>query len=355
MMCLDGAERYRDLARYYYEFMEKEGAGKYITWMMGDSWPGNANYATMPELYKSIYPGDKYVDYHSMMLYANGENGIHFWSNYGDAGCAKAVLETGLDQNKCSWTDKWEEVIEPFWTQAMSVSPNKPVFITEGSVESVTRNPNFSGTGKYLPAVYETKDSSAWFNDFFTQIRTNPRYKNLAGWNYWQNSGFWDLGEPGSAASNQVRIDSGSLVPGMLASDDWKTETSNYPQNWPTSVRCGIFDANGTMTSEIKCTDFTPSMLGEQTINGSGEGPSNNNEQPSNCLSNCIATGKTTDQCNDQCATAGTGGETGNGTGCVGADCTAGNGETGNQSTCVSTCMAGGKTLDQCNVQCAAQ
>ena len=26
MMCLDGAERYRDLARYYYEFMEKEGA-----------------------------------------------------------------------------------------------------------------------------------------------------------------------------------------------------------------------------------------------------------------------------------------------------------------------------------------
>lgn len=144
-MCLDGPERYRDMCRRIHDVIEKHAPG-IATWVAGAAvtfWPGQE---TSTQHYELFYPGDAYVDWHAINVYPA-------WSG---------------DSDDLQASKKWAEVVDPIWTEITRASPDKPVIITEFGLHS------------------EAGVRDAWFQDFFTEARANPKYRNLKAFIYWQ-------------------------------------------------------------------------------------------------------------------------------------------------------------------------
>ena len=161
---LDGPERYRDMCRHIHDVMAPLAPN--ITWVMG------AIVARFEGAYIQWYPGDAYVDWHALDVYAGGEE---------DEGS----------------NDPFADIIEPAWSEALSLAPDKPFMIVE-----------FGASDAYLG------DRSAWFNDFFQAAKTT--HTELGAFIYWQSEEMMD-----------TRID-----PDDPCADDWYNEMNGPDAAW---------------------------------------------------------------------------------------------------------------------------
>lgn len=97
---LDGPERYVDMCQHIHDIMAPIASK--ITWVMG------AIVARQNGAYTQWYPGDDYVDWHALDI-------------YGGVGGEEPTLY-------------FSDIIEPDWSEALSINPNKPVIIVEFGV-----------------------------------------------------------------------------------------------------------------------------------------------------------------------------------------------------------------------------
>ena len=150
LSCDDSRERYRDMARHIHNVIESI-APSHATWVMG------AVIDRTKRAYVSWYPGDKYVDwlaideYPSMHVSDTGVAGKYFFA----------------------------EDIEPDWSEALALAPNKPFMITE---LGVTNNKTVGSTDK--DSKVEFYDRALWFLDFFKKARST--HNQLRAIMYWQ-------------------------------------------------------------------------------------------------------------------------------------------------------------------------
>jgi len=156
---LDGPERYRDMCRHIHDVMAPIAPN--ITWVMG------AVVARTEGAYSKFYPGDDYVDWHALDIYAGGEENVPF-----------------------------VDIIEPDWTEALSINPDKPVIIVEFGI-----------------GLRGINDRSQWSNDFFQAVKTT--HKQLGAFIYWQF--------PGSGFE---------IMSGDPCADDWYNELNGIDSAW---------------------------------------------------------------------------------------------------------------------------
>ncbi len=209
---LDGPERYIDVAKHIHDLVESIVPNK-VTWVMGAMTTGdveNLIKKNEPEHYTSYedyYPGDDYVDWHAIDLHA-----------YPIDGQFKSLSEE----------------IEPGYSDAMKINPNKPLLILEFSA---------SRPGDNI-------DRSAWFNDFFQKVKTD--YPQLAAIVYFQLQ----------TEGEFYRLNSDD--PGAQA---WKQEMQAYPNFWLSSVKTEGNYTNGTITpnGNVTCQEYNePCSIGDE-------------------------------------------------------------------------------------------
>lgn len=182
-MSLDGPERYRDMCRHIHDVIETKAPG-IATWVVGAAvlfWPGQ----TTRDHYTLFYPGDAYVDWHALDVYP------------AVAGESDAPAPTR----------KWADVVEALWAEIIATNPDKPVMLTEFGVHS------------------QWGGRDTWFKDFFAEVRTNPKYRNLKGFIYWQ------MGTDAFDGSNcRIRTTDPEAA-------TWKTEIGDHPGFWHSDMR----------------------------------------------------------------------------------------------------------------------
>ena len=98
-MCLDGPERYRDLCKYIHEAIEAKAPSR-ATWVMG------AVIDRTPGWYEQVYPGNEYVDWHALDVYAWTESPTTIVS--------------------------FSESVSPTWSEALSLD-DKPIVTTKAA------------------------------------------------------------------------------------------------------------------------------------------------------------------------------------------------------------------------------
>lgn len=167
---LDGPERYRDMCRHIHDIMAP--IAPKITWVMG------AIVARYEGAYTQWYPGDSYVDWHAIDVYS---------------GMAEEP-ESG----------NFVDIIEPDWSEALFLNPNKPVIIVEFGVHANT------DVGE---------DRSQWFNEFFQAAKTT--HTQLGAFIYWQN---FNVGEETGAVTG--------IKSGDPCADDWHNEMNGPDSAW---------------------------------------------------------------------------------------------------------------------------
>lgn len=180
---LDGPERYIDAAKHIHDLVESIAPNK-VTWVMGAMTTGDVENMIKENApghytsYEDYYPGDDYVDWHAIDLHAYPFNG--------------------------QWRSPSNE-IEPAYSDAMKINPNKPLMILEFSAIRVGNI-----------------DRSSWFNDFFKKIKTD--YQQIAAIFYFQ------LAEEGA----YFRLDADDP-----AAQEWKQEMQTDPNFWLSEVKTG--------------------------------------------------------------------------------------------------------------------
>lgn len=134
---LDGPERYIGMCRHIHDVVVSLAPN--ITWVAGAIAYRKAG------TYRIFYPGDAYADWHAIDVYNRHHDEVAKQFSFRDA-------------------------IEPAYSDAMKINPNKPVMILEFGVSS------------------KFGDRSAWFVDFFKQLKTN--YSKIGAFIYWQMDDF---------------------------------------------------------------------------------------------------------------------------------------------------------------------
>lgn len=143
-----------------------------ITWVMG------AIVARHEGAYSQFYPGDDYVDWHALDVYGG----------------------VGEESESVFFAD----IIEPDWSEALSLNPNKPVILVEFGVYVNTK----AGL-----------DRCQWFNDFFQVAKTT--HIQLGAFIYWQN---FNPGEETGASTG--------IKPDDPCADDWYNEINGPDSSW---------------------------------------------------------------------------------------------------------------------------
>jgi hypothetical protein len=179
-LCLDGPERYRDAAKHIHDIVESV-CKDCVTWVQG------ASVARKSGEYKKYYIGDNYVDWHALDVYP------YYDQNIG------ALIPFNSE-------------IKPDWAEALALS-NKPIMFVEFGVWKTDQ------TGEGCKTCQQNIISRAnWFNDFFSKVKSS--HNQLKAIVYWQ--------------TNDSFIT--SLLPTDADSQVWKTEISNNPNYWLSTV-----------------------------------------------------------------------------------------------------------------------
>ncbi len=144
---LDGPERYVDMCRHVHNMISSEAPN--ITWVMG------AIAARFDGAYAQWYPGDDYVDWHAIDVYYPGDSPVAL-------------------SNKT-----FAEVVEPVWSEAISINPDKPFMIVELGIMNQLLSENEQNLSGHV------FDRSTWFQDFFQAAKTT--HKELGAFIYWQD------------------------------------------------------------------------------------------------------------------------------------------------------------------------
>lgn len=187
-MCLDGPERYRDLCKYIHEAIEAKAPSR-ATWVMG------AVIDRTPGWYEQVYPGNEYVDWHALDVYAWTESPTTIVS--------------------------FSESVSPTWSEALSLD-DKPIVITEFGVYGL-----YGGGGDDLPCSPDEPgvsviDRSDWFIDFFDRIKSS--HAGLGAFIYWQ------MGEDAFDCSNT------RLRASDLEAEVWRSELQSNPNFWHSQI-----------------------------------------------------------------------------------------------------------------------
>ena len=180
---LDGPERYVDMCRHIHDVVAPIASN--VTWVAG------AIVSRQRGGYAQWYPGDDYVDWHAINVYVGTE--------------AEATADT------------FAHAIEPDWSEALALAPQKPVMLLEMGV-----------------GTFAIGDRSAWFTNFFAAATTTHR--QLGAFIYWQSN---------ADGINAV------IAASDPAADDWHGEVNGTNAGWWLSnlsieTRVAAADLQGT-------------------------------------------------------------------------------------------------------------
>ncbi len=151
----DGPERYVHMCRHIHDVMAPVAPN--ITWVMG------AIASRETGAYTQWYPGDDYVDWHALNLY------------------------TGIKQEDNK--GKFADIIEPAWSEALALNPDKPFMLVEFGVYATENDEKNSEPEEVQASEKDShgKDRSLWFKEFFEAAKTT--HKELGAFIYWQSIG----------------------------------------------------------------------------------------------------------------------------------------------------------------------
>lgn len=187
---LDGPERYIAMHKRIHDVVEGEikqiGLQSTIIWVMGSVSEGERK---IDGFYKSYYPGNDYVDWHSFNWYPDADNG-----------CPQGYNSISQDIG---------------WKEAMELASDKPVLILEFGV----------------PAVSDGCNRVPWFKSFFNDVHDNTEMKNLKGLIYWQES--LDTNTGNYENLNTVLPQTNEEV------EIWENEINENPQYWVSQLKIG--------------------------------------------------------------------------------------------------------------------
>jgi len=83
----------------------------------------------------------------------------------------------------------FEDIIEPAWSEALALNPDKPVMLVEFGVYATENNEKNSEGEEDTSSVKDAGriDRSLWFKEFFEAGKTT--HKELGAFIYWQSAG----------------------------------------------------------------------------------------------------------------------------------------------------------------------
>jgi len=319
IICDDGRERYRDMARHIHDKIESIAPGR-ATWVMG------AVIDRQPGAYASWYPGNNYVDWLAIDEYP--------YMRVSDEGVVAKYF--------------FDETIEPDWSEALKLAPNKPFMITELGVYN---NKTIGNSDKNFKI--EFYDRAQWFNNFFQTVRTtHPQLKAII---------YWQFGTIAFDNSNtRIRVgDSAALA--------WRADILANPDFWISDVTtAGGKTVKGSgggvliqISNETKTSEISNAEKETVTKEDGTEKITKENQTSENCFDSCVSKGNTGLYCDKYCAGTPSEEKPNNVTeteetpGCIGADCNAA--ETPNTeqpNNCFNSCREQGNTIDYCNSYC---